>query len=298
MRKTGVAIAFLVVMAATVAGCAGHEGNSLRERLFNFLAADGGVTRREGVSYGPLQRQKLDIYQPARTPEKAGVVLFFYGGGWREGERATYRFVGTALAARGFVTVVADYRLFPEAAFPEFMEDAARAYGWVDDHIARNGKRPIVVIGHSAGAYMAALLALDPSYLARFAPDAAAPAGLVGMAGPYSFDPTTWPTTRDIFSRAAADPDITRPVTFASAAAPPTVLLYGLSDDIVGPENRIRLAKALTDHGAPVERVDYPGIGHIGLVMAIARPLRWRAPVLDDIARFVGGVSERQSKAD
>ena len=156
--------------------------------------------------------------------------------------------------------MVADYRLFPGAAFPEFMEDAARAYGWVDDHIARNGKRPIVVIGHSAGAYMAALLALDPSYLGRFALGAATPAGLVGMSGPYSFDPTTWPTTRDIFLRAAADPDNARPVAFASAAAPPTLLLYGLSDDIVGAENRIRLAKALTDHGASVERIDYPGI--------------------------------------
>jgi acetyl esterase/lipase len=297
MRTTSAAIALFAGIAAEWAGCAGYEGKSLRERVFNLIAADGGVTRREGVPYGPLPRQKLDIYEPARTPEKAGVALFFYGGGWREGQRATYRFVGAALAARGFVTVIADYRLFPEAAFPEFMEDAARAYGWVDDHVARNGKRPIVLIGHSAGAYMAALLALDPSYLARFAPCAADPGGLVGMAGPYSFDPTTWPTTREVFSRAANDPDKARPVAFASSTAPPALLLYGLRDDVVGAENRLKLAKALTEQGASVQRIDYPGIGHIGLVMAIGRPLRWRAPVLDDIVDFLGSVSARAPKA-
>lgn len=297
MRKASAAITLSALIVAAWAGCAGYEGNSLRGLVFNLIASDGGVTKREAVSYGPLPRQKLDIYEPARTREKAGVALFFYGGGWREGQRATYRFVGAALAARGFVTVVADYRLFPDAAFPEFMEDAVRAYGWVDAHIAQNGKRPIVLIGHSAGAYMAALLALDASYRARFAPRAAAPAGLVGMAGPYSFDPTTWPTTRDVFSRAANNPDEARPVAYVNAAAPPTLLLYGLRDEIVSPENRIKLANALTEHGAPVRRIDYSGIGHVGLVTAIGRLLRWRAPVLDDIVRFVGSVSPRQSKA-
>jgi acetyl esterase/lipase len=296
MRKTNTAIALAALILAAWAGCSFVAGESLSERIFNFIASDGGVTRRDGVSYGPLPRQKLDIYEPARAVEKPVVAMFFYGGGWREGERATYRFVGAALAARGVVAVVADYRLYPDAVFPEFMEDAARAYGWVDAHIARKGQRPIVLIGHSAGAYIAALLALDSSYRARFAPGSVAPGGLVGMAGPYSFDPTTWPTTRDIFAHVAKDPDEARPVAFASAAAPPTLLLYGLKDDVVGGENRIKLSGALTAHGAPAERIDYPGIGHVGLVTAIGRPLRWRAPVLDDIMRFIGRLSPGESK--
>jgi acetyl esterase/lipase len=296
MWKTNAAIALAALIVAASTGCSVVAGQSLSAFLFNVIASEGGVTKREGVSYGPLPRQKLDVYAPAQAVEKPVVAMFFYGGGWREGQRETYRFVGAALAARGVVTVVADYRLFPEAVFPEFMEDAARAYGWVDAHIAQKDQRPIVLIGHSAGAYMAALLALDSSYLARFAPGAAAPGGLVGMAGPYAFDPTTWPTTRDIFSRVVNDPDEARPVAFAAATAPPTLLLYGLRDDVVRAENRIKLANALTEHGAPVQRIDYPGIGHVGLVTALGHPLRWRAPVLDDIVRFVDSVSPRESK--
>ncbi len=262
--------------------------------LFNALVSERSVIVARGLAYGPLERQKLDIYSPEAGRENRGVVIFYYGGGWRSGERAMYRFVGAALAARGFTAVIPDYRLYPAAAFPDFMEDAALAYGFVDRHLnAGAEKLPVALMGHSAGAYIAALLALDPEYLDRDAPGAPRPAVVVGLAGPYAFDPTTWPRTKDIFTAAAGRADAARPVAFASPDAPPMFLARGADDDVVAPYNADELEAALRTRGVPVEKILYPGIGHIALVLAISRPFRWRAPVLDDSIAFIEGVLKR-----
>jgi acetyl esterase/lipase len=256
--------------------------------LFNALVAEKHGVVSRGLAYGPLARQKLDIYRPALEIDRRVIVIFFYGGGWRRGERAVYRFVGAALAARGFTVVIPDYRLFPQSAFPEFMEDAALAYAFVQDHLASAmEKRRIVLMGHSAGAHMAALLALDPHYLAKAAPDAPPPAAVIGLAGPYAFDPTTWPRTHKIFAAAAPNPDRARPIAFASAKAPPMLLSRGARDKVVAGFNADDMARALSDNGVFVENKLYPGLGHVGVVLTLARPFRWRAPVLDDAVAFI-----------
>jgi acetyl esterase/lipase len=249
--------------------------------LFNRIVADRGVTVDGNITYGPLPRHRLDVYRPTAVAERRAVILFTYGGGWTSGERSTYEFVGAAFAAQGYRTVIADYRLYPEVSFPTFLDDAVSAYRWTSEKFrdACGAPRPVIVAGHSAGAYISAMLALD-----RAKPQ---PAALVGLAGPYSFDPTTWPSTRAIFARAAASPDTARPVAYAKADAPPALLLHGASDTTVKPYNTVDLAAALRARGNRVEQIDYPGIGHVGLVTAIARPLRWRAPVLTDTLTFL-----------
>jgi acetyl esterase/lipase len=255
--------------------------------LYSGLVADRGVRVERGVAFGPLARDRLDIYRPAAGDRGGPIAMFIYGGGWRSGDRATYGFVGAALAARGITTVIADYRLFPEVKFPAFVEDAARAYAWVSANLASGGgrRRPIVLIGHSAGAYIAAMLALDEHFLAA-AGVAQRPAGLVGLAGPYAFDPTTFPTTAEIF-KPAASADDARPVALVRPDAPRTLLVHGLTDDTVQLYNTRELASALLAVGADVRKIEYAGIGHMGLVLAISRPFRWRAPVLREIAEFI-----------
>jgi len=240
-----------------------------------------------GIAFGPLARDRLDIYRPAAGDRGGPIAMFIYGGGWRSGDRATYGFVGAALAARGITTVIADYRLFPEVRFPAFIEDAARAYAWISANLASGGgqRRPIVLIGHSAGAYIAAMLALDERYLAA-AGVAERPAGLVGLAGPYAFDPTTFPTTQEIFKPATSANDA-RPVALVRPGALRTLLMHGLTDETVQLYNTRELASALQAVGADVRKIEYAGIGHMGLVLAISRPFRWRAPVLREIAEFV-----------
>lgn len=260
----------------------------LAARLFNAVATEGGVIVTRDIAYGPHERHRLDTYVPAKGGERGPVALFLYGGGWREGDRSLYGFVGEALASRGIATVIADYRLFPEVKFPDPIKDAALAYRWLSTEIADKGgaARPIVVIGHSAGAHIGALLTYDPSYLATLDPALPRPSAFVGLAGPYSFDPTTWPTTKDIFA-GIPEPDKTRPITFVAEGAPPALLMHGLDDDVVRMWNLRQMAARLESVGTHVETAEIKGIGHAGIVLALAWPLRWRAPVLSRITGFI-----------
>jgi len=285
-RKRWVLPAVAVLLAATGGLFAVRQALALSSvaDLYSGLVADRGVMVERGVAFGALARDRLDIYRPAAGDRGGPIAMFIYGGGWRSGDRATYGFVGAALAARGITTVIADYRLFPEVRFPAFVEDAARAYAWVSTNLATGAakRRPIVLIGHSAGAYIAAMLALDERYLSAVG-IAERPAGLVGLAGPYAFDPTTFPTTAEIFKPA----DDARPVALVRPGAPRTLLMHGLTDETVQLYNTRELATALQAAGADVRKIEYAGIGHMGLVLAISRPFRWRAPVLRELVEFV-----------
>jgi acetyl esterase/lipase len=262
-------------------------------RMFSAIVADGGVDVERGVRFGPGPRDALDIYRPrAATAPNAPVLFFIYGGGWTDGDRATYGFVGAAFAARGITTVIADYRVFPEARFPTFVQDSARAYRWAADTIARG--RPIVVAGHSAGAHTAALLAADRSYLA--AVRAPPPAALIGLAGPYAFDPTTWPTTKEIFATAPTA-DAARPIAFAGAHLPPTLLLHGTGDETVKLFNQRDFAAKLGEAGVAVRALELPAVTHTGILLALSRPFRRPGDVLDTITVFLNQTFNAPSSA-
>ena len=95
------------------------------------------------------------------------MVVFFYGGSWNSGARDDYTFVGEALASRGIVAVVADYRLYPQVRYPLFLQDGARALAWTKAHIHEFSGNPqrLYLMGHSSGGYNAAMLALDGEWL-------------------------------------------------------------------------------------------------------------------------------------
>jgi acetyl esterase/lipase len=268
--------------------------------LYSALVAERDARIRAGVAYGRLARQKLDIYEPGRADGTGPIVLFLYGGSWTSGDRAIYGFVGSAFAARGVTTVVADYRLYPHVRFPTFNEDAALAYRHVADELAvRDGRaRPIILMGHSAGAHMAALLAFDRRYLDTAAPGRPRPAGLIGMAGPYAFDPTTWPDTKDIFATTASRPNAARPVAFVRPDAPPTLLLHGAADDVVTPTASRDLFAALKAAGVMAEKVEYVGVGHVGLVLTLSAPFRWRADTLSTALAFIERVGGRSAAGE
>jgi len=215
--------------------------------------------------------------------------VFFYGGSWNHGERADYRFVGEALASRGVLTLVADYRLYPEVRYPDFLSDCALALAWGLRHAAQLGGNPnqVFVMGHSAGAYNAAMLALDAT---RLAPTGHSPhelAGWIGLAGPYDFLPMSNPEARPVFFH----PDYpagTQPLDYASRDAPPGLLLAAAVDPLVNPQrNTVGLATRLRAAGAAVELKLYPRVNHMTLVGAMAGPLNWLAPVLDDVVGFI-----------
>lgn len=291
-------LAAAVAPPASAATRAPDAASTSGTSFFDFLIREPGVTFSGGVSYGPGERHRLDLFEPS-TQTDGPIVLFIYGGAWTSGDRATYKFVGSALAARGLTAVVADYRLYPQVKFPDFVEDAARAYAWVERYLAQTDgrRRPIFLMGHSAGAHIAALLAVDQRWIAEAAPGAKAPAGLIGLAGPYAFDPTTWDSTSAIFAPVANTPDCARPAHLVRRKGPPTLLLHGADDRTVGLFNMMEFADALRARGASVRTQVYPGIGHVGLISAIAKLLRWRASVLDDVVAFIEDQSRRAPKA-
>ncbi|MGE7206395.1 alpha/beta hydrolase [Sphingomonas sp. NPDC019816] len=255
---------------------------------FNTLVPkDAAGTRvATGMAYGAGERRMLDIYAPRTTADgKRPVVVFFYGGSWNSGTRTGYAFVGKALAAQGFVVVIPDYRLVPAIRYPAFVEDGAAAVRWARAHVRDFGGDPdrIVLMGHSAGAYIAAMLAVDDRWLGR---DRTAVRGLVGLAGPYDFAPFDVDVSRAAFGQWPR-PAETQPVTWAGAGDPPALLLVGDEDKTVLPRNSAALAARLRQGGVPVSVRAYPRLGHVGMILAIARPFRGRAPVLADVTRFV-----------
>lgn len=292
MVKLAIALFLLAVVALAVS----YMISPLR--TFNTLVPkDKGSSKvAEGQAYGSDRRQMLDIYAPADTSQAARpVVVFFYGGSWNSGTRAGYNFAGRALASRGFVVAVPDYRLVPEIHFPAFIEDGAAAVRWVRQNIANYGGDPdrIVLMGHSAGAHIAAMLATDPQWLEG---DRGFVQGLVGLAGPYDFFPFDTAASVEAFGDWPRSEE-TQPITFADGSAPPALLLTGAEDTVVKPRNSEALSTTLTDAGVGAEMVTYPGVDHIDILVALSRPLRGRAPVLEDASRFIANVTGGEGAA-
>jgi acetyl esterase/lipase len=99
--------------------------------VLNAIAPRESVTLTRDVAYADGARRTLDVYAPRASGAPSPVVVFFfYGGGWESGSKDMYRFVGATLAARGVMTVIPDYRLYPLVRFPAFMQDAAMAVAW------------------------------------------------------------------------------------------------------------------------------------------------------------------------
>jgi acetyl esterase/lipase len=265
-------------------------GPSLLSTADNVVRFRAGPQRAAtGLAYGENARQKLDVYVPRGSvaTDKRPVVVFFYGGGWAEGARLDYAFAGRAYAARGFVTVIPDYRLVPEVRFPFFVQDGAAAVRWVRDNIARYGGDParITVAGHSAGAQIAALLTLDKRYLEfQGVPPGTIRAAAL-LAGPYDFT-LTGDRARAAFGEWRRPAD-TQPYAFARPDAPPMWLGTGSLDEVVEPRNSEVLAARLRAMGAVAEFKQYPGGSHVDMALALAKPFRGRVPVLDDSSAFL-----------
>lgn len=279
-----VATAGLLISVGALVACSPITAlNALAPAATHSVVAD--------VAYGPGPRQMLDVYRPSSRAPAGGfpLVVFFYGGSWNSGERADYAFVGEALAARGIVTLLADYRLYPQVRYPDFLSDCAAAMAYGLEHAADWGGNParVFVMGHSAGAYNAAMLALDGRWLEATRHRPQELAGFIGLAGPYDFLPITNPDAKPVFFHPDYPPG-TQPIDHASADAPRSFLGAARDDALVNPQrNTVGLAARLRAAGVPVTLKLYDHVSHVLLIGVFGWPLRWLAPTLDDVALFI-----------
>ena len=276
LRPLGVAAVAMTVAACTPLGV-----------FATFTSRDPAVLSAMDQAYGDQPRQTLDVYAPRQISAARPIAVFLYGGGWEKGRKWDYGWVGQALAAKGFVVVLPDYRLYPDVRFPTFLKDNAEAVRWAVDHAKAYGGDPnrIVLLGHSAGAYNAVMLGLDPHYLKEAGVDPSRVRAVAGIAGPYDFLPLSAEMER-VFGQA---PDLaaTQPIVLARRDAPPMLLVTGDADAVVDPANTAALAKALRSAGARVEEQHYAEVGHNEIMAAMSRPFRDRAPVLNDVSEFL-----------
>lgn len=283
---TGALIRMLILAAiGLLAGC--------EATLFAGLNATDqrhDISVREGVVFDREHALALDVYAPTHA-QHAPVVVFFYGGTWVHGERAWYRFVGTALAAHGVVVVIPDYRKYPQVTLDGFMQDAAGAVAWTHAHAGDFGgaSDDVFVMGHSAGGQIAALLATDLAWLGRHGMKPADLAGFIGLAGCYDFVPVPAddPIMQGVFG---ATPDQQRrgqAVSHVRGSEPPMLLLQGTDDGEVTPSNALSLYRATQALGEDSTLRTYPGVGHEAVLFSLSRPLRGGAPTLHDVLAFI-----------
>ncbi|GJE72753.1 alpha/beta hydrolase [Methylorubrum podarium] len=286
MIKAFVSLVSLVCLGLTALGLSGCSPLA----LFDALGPrdKGGRLAVRDAAYGADPRQRLDVFVPTVPVERAPVLVFFYGGSWSSGSKDDYAFAAQAFAAQGFVTVLPDYRLYPKARFPEFLKDGAAAIAWVRNNIAAQGGDPnrIVLAGHSAGAYNAAMLGLDPEYLRQAGVDPRAVRAVAGLSGPYDFLPFDQTTSIEVFGQ-APDPEATQPVSFAGAHSPPTFLATGDKDTVVKPRNTASLAERLRTARVPVQERVYEGLDHSDTLLALSVSFRRKAPVLAEMSAFL-----------
>ncbi|MBP0446781.1 alpha/beta hydrolase [Roseomonas sp. SSH11] len=256
--------------------------------IANGLTPGGGISLAEGLPYGAGERARYDLYTPPGAAAEAPLIVFFYGGGWRSGDRGDYGFVARSLASLGVLVAVPDYRLFPGTRWPGFVTDGAAAVRAI--RAGPGAGRPVFLMGHSAGAFIALALALDPAWLGAERRELS---GSIGLAGPYAFGPEDDPN--GIFAQAPGGHAHAAPEDPAAMrGAAPLLLLQGEADETVRPVQAPRLAALARNEGVKVSTRLYPGLGHIGIIAAVARPLRVLglegAPVLDDVGRWIRGL--------
>jgi acetyl esterase/lipase len=241
----------------------------------------------QSMAYAERSRHRLDVCRP-RGAVAAPVIIFFYGGAWQSGYKELYRYVAKALARRGYVAVVPDYRIYPEVRYPDFLDDGALVVRWVKDNIARFGGDPdkLFLKGHSAGAHIAAMLSIDARWLGKVGLDPRRDiAGLIGIAGPYDLMPLRDEKLKVIFG--GVNRPETQPIFHVAPGAPPALLMTGGRDRLVEPGNSVRLATRLVAAGNSATVLTYRRVGHFIIIAAVAPFLRFLVPVMRDVDAFI-----------
>ncbi len=257
------------------------------------VGADAPLVESRSVEFDAEHDLAIDIYRATDAPANAPLILFFYGGTWRYGQKEWYRFVGESLADAGFVVMIPDYRTAPDIAFPAFVEDAARAAAFAQRNATRYGAdaHKMFLMGHSAGGHIAGLLATDQHWLADVGMKPRDFLGFIGVAAPYDFLPIWNPRMLQVFPDKSHHAD-TQPINFVDGDEPPMLLLRGTIDPVIFARHNHNMAAKLAMFDIPAEMRTYARVGHAEILTAIARDRTDDAPTRADVVAFVRRLSQ------
>jgi pimeloyl-ACP methyl ester carboxylesterase len=230
------------------------------------------------VAYGTKPKQKLDIYWPTGKKKHNTTIIFYHGGSWRSGSKSTYKFVGKRLARMGYTAVLANYRLYPEVVYPDFVKDSLKAIKWSSENLLPT---KIILMGHSAGAFNGAVLSIDKQYrnkLRKFSVK-----GFIGIGGPYNFKPR--PDLRAVFAYTQEHPY--NLVAMVDKPDIPMLLIAGRLDWVVSYKNSLCLASQIRACNGKVVLRIFPLLEHFSVIAPLFSGLSWIAPVRKEIKKFV-----------
>jgi acetyl esterase/lipase len=272
-KACGVATSFLLLSTCSVAG---------QGVVADDVDYVGGADYEDG-------RDLLDVYMPEGA-ERAPVVVFFHGGALMSGDKSSGQVLARRLVPNGIGVVSANYRLSPSVEHPAHMQDAAAATAWVLAHIADYGGDPsrVFVSGHSAGAYLAALLVLDPAYLARHDLALSSLRGAIPISAFLYVEETAAERPKVVWGADPADWLAASVTPHIGPNAPRMLLIYADGDADWRRAQNDRFVQAMTTAGAPAVRVvEVPGRDHLSLMTA-----------LNDADDRIGDLMTRFIKAD
>lgn len=219
------------------------------------------------ISYRLSTRQdadqrRLDIYRNMSSG-KNPVVIFVHGGAWRSGHRRQYLPLGVSLALKRITTVIPSYSQAPAYRFPEPGRDIAAVVNWVRDNMSRYGGDPnkIFLAGHSSGVQIAALVALDPRYLAFHSLPPTVIRGVIALSGIYEVPPGFDYAFGGEDERAQASPS-----RFVREGAPPFLVVRGGNDAQLVLRQTGPFAESLQSRGVEVETEVYPEEDHNSII--------------------------------
>jgi len=260
-------------------------------KFLNTITPSGSYKLAKNVAYGDGARQKLDIYQPNEPRIGGAVVIYVYGGSWDTGNKNMYKFVGEAFASGGYTTIIPDYRLYPAAHYPDFINDTASAIAYT---AKRYPDKAVVVIGHSAGAYNAMMTTVDPKYLRSQGLDICETiAGMVGLAGPYGAFPLKEEPYITIFPNRHTGTDA--PAQMTLGPTPPVFMAIGDKDTTVSDLHSTVLQKNIRARGGLADYKVYPGLNHTDIVKVLSRYFDDDSELKGDILSFIVTNSAKQS---
>lgn len=272
-------LAAFIMAATALAACAPVS-------ILNGITPSSTFDRTKNVSFGDGNRDQLDIYRAEKPKEGAPVLMFVHGGSWDSGSKGIYKFLAEGFTQSGYDIVVPNYRIYPQAKFPNFLEDNAKAAAFTAETFPG---RKIVLIGHSAGAYNVLMLGLRSEYLRGAGVDRCETiAGVVGLAAPTGIVPLESARLVEIFpDRFTADDAVLNNVT---GPAPAVFLGHGESDTTVYPKNSTALAEKITARGGSALVEIYPGQSHTDVVKVLSRHFDDNTTLKADIVEFVDGL--------